>query len=126
MAEEIGTFTPEQARLVWQMYLTLSQLNPQALRNFIDGGKVYPASPHRLVILNESLAACTAPFTDPLPDAEAEFIRDAAAGGRERSGATVEVKNLGDVAYADNTVGYLIDLCGVVQFIPLSCSGLAE
>lgn len=55
MAErEIGTFTPEQAKLLWQDYQERKQLQPQLQQNFPRRRIIDEVSPHRVFVLNES------------------------------------------------------------------------
>lgn len=49
---EIGVFTPEQARLLWQDYLTRQQLQPSRARNLPERRNVSEVSPHRVFIKN--------------------------------------------------------------------------
>jgi len=54
MADEIGVFTPEQARLIWQDYQTRQQLVPQISQNFPQRRIVDEPSPHRVWVRNDS------------------------------------------------------------------------
>ena len=49
---EIGVFTPEQARLLWQDYQTRRQLQPHVSKNFPQRREVQDVSPHRAFIKN--------------------------------------------------------------------------
>ena len=49
---EIGVFTPEQARLLWQDYQTRRQLQPHVAKNFPQRRPVADVSPHRVFIKN--------------------------------------------------------------------------
>ena len=49
---EIGVFTPEQARLLWQDYQTRRQLQPHVSKNFPQRRPVADVSPHRVFIKN--------------------------------------------------------------------------
>jgi hypothetical protein len=51
---EIGVFTPEQARLVWQDYQTRQQLAPQINQNFPQRRVIDEPSPHRVFVRNDS------------------------------------------------------------------------
>lgn len=51
---EIGVFTPEQARLVWQDYLSRQQLAPPIRENFPQRRQIDEPSPHRVFIQNAS------------------------------------------------------------------------
>jgi hypothetical protein len=51
---EIGTFTPEQARMLWQDYQERRQLQPQLRENFPRRRQIDEVSPHRVFVLNES------------------------------------------------------------------------
>jgi hypothetical protein len=58
--QEIGTFTPEQARLIWLDYQERKQLQPQLQQNFPRRRQLDEPSPHRLFIRsseNETLPA---------------------------------------------------------------------
>jgi hypothetical protein len=52
--DEIGTFTPEQARMLWQDYQERRQLQPQLRENFPRRRQIDEVSPHRQFVLNES------------------------------------------------------------------------
>jgi hypothetical protein len=54
MADEIGVFTPEQARLIWQDYQTRQQLAPHISQNFPRRRIIDEPSPHRVFVRNES------------------------------------------------------------------------
>jgi hypothetical protein len=54
MADEIGVFTPEQARLIWQDYQTRQQLAPQISQNFPQRRLIDEPSPHRVWVRNDS------------------------------------------------------------------------
>jgi len=54
MADEIGFFTPEQARLIWQDYQTRQQLAPQISQNFPQRRTIDEPSPHRVFVRNDS------------------------------------------------------------------------
>jgi len=49
---EIGIFTPDQARLVWQDYLERQQLAPQISQNFPQRRFIDEPSPHRVFVRN--------------------------------------------------------------------------
>jgi len=49
---EIGTFTPEQARLLWQDYQERRQLQPQLTQNFPRRRTIDQPSPHRVFVRN--------------------------------------------------------------------------
>jgi hypothetical protein len=52
MAEQIGFFTPEQARELWQDYQTRKQLQPQLQQNFPRRRDIDEPSPHRVFVKN--------------------------------------------------------------------------
>jgi hypothetical protein len=60
MADEIGAFTPEQARLIWQDYQTRQQLVPQISQNFPQRRIIDEPSPHRVWVRNDSSEAIPA------------------------------------------------------------------
>lgn len=49
---DIGTFTPDQARLLWQDYQERRQLQPHAARNFPRRRPIDEPSPHRVFVRN--------------------------------------------------------------------------
>lgn len=49
---EIGVFTPEQARMLWQDYQTRRQLQPKVSQNFPQRREVLDVSPHRVFVKN--------------------------------------------------------------------------
>lgn len=51
---DIGTFTPEQARLIWQDYQSRQQLQPHIARNFPRRRPIDEPSPHRVFVTNAS------------------------------------------------------------------------
>lgn len=51
---EIGTFTPEQTRELWQWYQRSKQLSPQLQQNFPQRRQIDEPSPHRIFVKNES------------------------------------------------------------------------
>ena len=51
---EIGVFTPEQARLLWQDYQTRKQLPPQVSQSYPQRRTIDNVSPHRVPIKNTS------------------------------------------------------------------------
>jgi len=51
---EIGVFTPEQARLLWQDYQTRKQLPPQVSQSYPQRRPIDHVSPHRVPIKNTS------------------------------------------------------------------------
>lgn len=50
--DEIGVFTPEQARLIWQDYQTRRQLQPHVSQNYPQRRPVDEVSPHRVFVKN--------------------------------------------------------------------------
>jgi len=50
--EQIGVFTPEQARELWQDYLTRKQSNPQMQKNYPQRRELQETSPHRVFVKN--------------------------------------------------------------------------
>lgn len=52
--DELGAFTPEQARLIWQDYQTRQQLNPKISQNFPQRRTLDEPSPHRVFVKNAS------------------------------------------------------------------------
>lgn len=50
--DQIGVFTPEQARLLWQDFQTRQQLGPQLRYNFPQRRPIEDVSPHRVLIKN--------------------------------------------------------------------------
>jgi hypothetical protein len=51
---EIGSFTPEQVRLLWEDYQSRKQLAPQLQANFPQRKPIDEPSPHRIFVKNES------------------------------------------------------------------------
>jgi len=52
--DQIGVFSPEQARLLWQDYQTRQQLKPEIRYNFPQRKPIEDVSPHRVKVLNTS------------------------------------------------------------------------
>lgn len=52
--EEVGAFTPDQARLLWLDYQERKQLNPQISQNFPQRRRLDEPSPHRVFVKNDS------------------------------------------------------------------------
>lgn len=50
--DEIGVFTPEQARLIWQDYQTRRQLQPHVSQNYPQRRPIDEVSPHRVFVKN--------------------------------------------------------------------------
>ena len=50
--DQIGVFSPEQARTLWQWYLSQQQLQPQLTKNFPQRRPIDEPSPHRVFVLN--------------------------------------------------------------------------
>jgi hypothetical protein len=63
--DQIGVFTPEQARELWQDYQSRKQLNPQVMRNYPLRREIVPGSPFRTVVLDAAIAAATNALTTP-------------------------------------------------------------
>lgn len=64
--EQIGVFTPEQARQLWQDYLTRTQSNPQLQQNYPQRRELNEHRPRRLQVkLREDLLAAVDSWTDP-------------------------------------------------------------
>ena len=51
---DIGVYTPEQARLVWQDYLRRQTLTPQISQNYPQRRPIDEVSPHRVFVKNTS------------------------------------------------------------------------
>jgi hypothetical protein len=51
---DVGTYTPEQARLLWLDYLERKQLAPQVQRNLPQRRAIDEPSPHRVFVTNAS------------------------------------------------------------------------
>ena len=52
--DSIGVFTPEQARLLWQEYLSRQQLQSQLTKNYPQRRPLDEPSPHRVFVKNTS------------------------------------------------------------------------
>lgn len=52
--DSIGILSPEQARALWQDYLTRKQLAPQVTQNFPQRRQIDEVSPHRVFVKNTS------------------------------------------------------------------------
>jgi len=64
--EQIGVYTPEQARELWQWYLTCKQSNPQMQKNYPQRREVIEHRPRHLQVkLREDLLAAVDSWTDP-------------------------------------------------------------
>jgi hypothetical protein len=50
--DQIGVFTPEQARMLWQDYLNRQQLKPQLTKNYPTRRTLDEVSPHRVFVKN--------------------------------------------------------------------------
>lgn len=60
--DPIGAFSPEQARLLWQDYLSRQQLQPQLTKNFPQRRPIDEVSPHRAFVLNSDTYEEIPPF----------------------------------------------------------------
>ena len=58
--DEIGVFTPEQARQLWQWYQTAKQHQPHIQQNFPIRRTIDEPSPHRVFVKNTSGEECPA------------------------------------------------------------------
>jgi hypothetical protein len=58
--DQIGVFTPEQARELWQDYQSRKQLNPQVSKNYPERRPIDEVSPHRVFVKNTSGETCPA------------------------------------------------------------------
>ena len=56
--DEIGVFSPEQARILWQDYLTRKQLQPHIQANYPQRRPIDEPSPHRVFVRNDSDEEC--------------------------------------------------------------------
>jgi hypothetical protein len=56
--DEIGVFSPEQARMLWQDYLTRKQLQPHSQANYPQRRPIDEPSPHRVFVRNDSGEEC--------------------------------------------------------------------
>jgi hypothetical protein len=64
--ERIAAISPEQARALWQWYLTCTQANPQQVQNYPQRREVVEHHPRRLQVkLREDLLAAVDSWTDP-------------------------------------------------------------
>jgi hypothetical protein len=118
---EFAALTYEQAQALWQDFLSRRQLDPALGQNGAQGRPPVLTDSRRLVELTEVLYACEDPYSDPLPTAIAKFIVPSTGGGRELSDISIEVSNIGNVAFDEGTIGYVIFTCGFQQFVPLDC-----
>jgi hypothetical protein len=60
--DPIGAFSPEQARLLWQDFLSRQQLQPQITKNFPQRRPIDEVSPHRVFVLNSDTYEAIPPF----------------------------------------------------------------
>ena len=60
--DPIGAFSPEQARLLWQDYLSRQQLQPQLTKNFPQRRPIDEVSPHRVFVQNSEVYEAIPPF----------------------------------------------------------------
>jgi len=58
--DEIGVFTPEQSRLLWQDFLKRKQANSQLQANYPQRRPIDEPSPHRVFVRNDSGETCPA------------------------------------------------------------------
>lgn len=58
--DDIGVFSPEQARALWQDYQTRKQLTPQVSQNYPVRRIIDEPSPHRVFVKNTSSETCPA------------------------------------------------------------------
>lgn len=60
--DKVGVFTPEQAREMWQWYLSQKQLAPQLQKNFPQRRPIDEVSPHRAFVLNSDSYEAIPPY----------------------------------------------------------------
>jgi hypothetical protein len=60
--DQIGVFTPEQARELWQFYQSQKQLPAQLTKNFPQRRPIDEVSPHRVFVLNSETYEAIPPF----------------------------------------------------------------
>jgi hypothetical protein len=56
--DDIGVFSPEQARTLWQDYLTRQQSQPQTQANYPQRRPIDEPSPHRVFVRNDADEEC--------------------------------------------------------------------
>lgn len=89
---EIGVFTPEQARELWQDYLSRKQLAPQVQKNYPMRREIVPGAPFRTVVLDAAIAAATNALTGPA-NATASVLGRNSDGELFDTGTDIEVVN---------------------------------
>lgn len=94
MTDEVAFFTPEQARALWQFYLTYSQLNPAISKNQKQERQpVFATSPEVAVILDADLGVATDSKTGATSAAATVLRWNATSEEYEETGASVTVWN---------------------------------
>lgn len=90
---EIGVFTPEQARLLWQDYQARRQLNPAISQNYPQPRKTIDRPTRRLQGKLDSTLAAATEFADDPSTATMSVWQKNSSGDMEDSGDNITVVN---------------------------------
>lgn len=121
---EIGVFTPEQARTLWQDYLSRKQLPPHVTQNKTVRREVYPSSLVCTVVLDTAIAAATNGLTNPAT-ATASMLQLNSSGNLEDSDINIEVVNrFESVSLVQYTMCVVMRMHGEWRLISADCGAL--
>lgn len=90
--DDLGSFTPEQARALWQDYLSRQQLNPNASQNLPQRREIVHTERRLQGKLDGTLAAASS-FASGPATATMSVWRKNSAGNMEDSGDNITVVN---------------------------------
>jgi len=126
MADEIGVFTPEQARMLWQDYLTRQQLNPLVARNTRPEASLYPPAMCRTCVLDEDLDAASNALT-AAETAEASVLTRNASGNLVDAGFNITVVNRSEGVSLDQyTLCVVFWIDGEWRVVAADCDALGD
>lgn len=121
MAEEIGTFTPAQARALWQDYLTRQALKPSLQNNTRDNRPLPQVSVMRTGATIGTITAATSALTGETTFTFA-LLQRTSAGDLEDSGERLTGTNRDMTLTAlDGTLLYLARIDGEWRPIWVGC-----
>lgn len=126
MADEIGVFTPEQARMLWQDYLTRSQLQPSSSRNIRETRQPYESAMCKTCVLDEALDAPTNGLT-AAETATASVLARNSSGNLVDAGYNITVVNrMEGVTLAQYTLCVATWLDGEWRITSADCDALGD
>lgn len=126
MADEIGVFTPEQARMLWQDYLTRSQLQPSSARNMRHMQHPYESAMCKTCVLDTALDAPTNGLT-AAETAEASVVVRNSSGNLVDAGYNITVVNRSEnIDLAQYTLCVAMWVDGEWRIIAADCDALGD